>query len=214
MSGTQFAYYADGQRIPRELFYAIACDPARSSIVEACAGAGKTWMLVSRILRALLAGAEPQQIVAITFTRKAAGEMRERLAQWLAEFARANEAGQRQALVDRGLSAEDADRLRPRLAQLQAELLRGGRGVEVRTFHGWFSQLLHAAPLSLLTELGISPELQLIEDEAELMPTLWRRFHAAVLADTALLADFQALTLARGRHNLREWLLAAFAKRV
>ena len=79
-----FAYYADGERIPRERFYAIACDPARSSIVEACAGAGKTWMLVSRILRALLAGAEPQQIVAITFTRKAAGEMRERLAEWLA----------------------------------------------------------------------------------------------------------------------------------
>src|SRR5574343_440934 len=173
----RFAYYADGALIPRERFYAIACDPARSSIVEACAGAGKTWMLVSRILRALLAGAEPQQIVAITFTRKAAGEMRERLAQWLAEFAR----------------AADAERLRPRLAQLQTELLRGGRGVEVRTFHGWFSQLLRAAPLSLLTELGISPELQLIEDEAELMPTLWRRFHAAVLADAELLADFRAL---------------------
>ncbi|MCE4557725.1 UvrD-helicase domain-containing protein [Roseateles cellulosilyticus] len=214
MSGTQFAYYADGQRIPRERFYAIACDPARSSIVEACAGAGKTWMLVSRILRALLAGAEPQQIVAITFTRKAAGEMRERLAQWLGEFARASEPAQRQALVDRGLGLEHAERLRPRLARLQAELLRGGRGVEVRTFHGWFSQLLRAAPLSLLTDLGISPELQLVEDEAELMPTLWRRFHAAVLGDAELLADFQALTLARGRHNLREWLMAAFAKRV
>ncbi|RTL34299.1 MAG: DNA helicase UvrD [Burkholderiales bacterium] len=214
MSTTDFAYYADGQRIPRPQFYAIACDPARSSIVEACAGAGKTWMLVSRILRALLAGAEPQQIVAITFTRKAAGEMRERLAQWLGEYARADAATQRQALLDRGLDADNAERVRPQLAALQATLLRGGRGVEVRTFHGWFSQLLRAAPLSLLTELGISPELVLIEDEAELMPTLWRRFHAAVLADAGLLADFQNLTLARGRHNLREWLLAAFAKRV
>lgn len=211
---SSFAYYADGALIPRERFYAIACDPARSSIVEACAGAGKTWMLVSRILRALLAGAEPQQIVAITFTRKAAGEMRERLSEWLALYARADEAAQRQALIDRGLDAAEAERLRPRLAGLQAQLLRGGRAVEVRTFHGWFSQLLRAAPLSLLAELGISPELQLIEDEAELMPQLWRRFHAAVLADAALLADFQALTLARGRHNLREWLLAAFAKRV
>ena len=42
----------------RERFYAIACDPRRSVAVEACAGAGKTWMLVSRILRALLAGAQ------------------------------------------------------------------------------------------------------------------------------------------------------------
>ena len=44
-------------------------------------------MLVSRILRALLAGAEPQEILAITFTRKAAGEMRERLHGWLRDFA-------------------------------------------------------------------------------------------------------------------------------
>lgn len=208
------AYWADGQRIPRERFYALACDPARSIVVEACAGAGKTWMLVSRILRALLAGAEPQQIVAITFTRKAAGEMRQRLAEWLAEFARASEAEQLAALRQRGLSADEAIALRPRLAALQTELLRAGRAVEVRTFHGWFSQLLRAAPLAFLQGLGLAPELQLVEDEEELMPTLWRRFHVAVLADEALRADFQALTQSRGRYNLREWLLGAFAKRV
>jgi ATP-dependent helicase/nuclease subunit A len=210
----ELAYWADGYRIPRERFYALACDPARSIVVEACAGAGKTWMLVSRILRALLAGAEPQQIVAITFTRKAAGEMRQRLAEWLAEFARAPEAKQVEALCQRGIPAEGAAMLRPRLAALQAELLRGGRAVEVRTFHGWFSQLLRAAPLAFLQAQGIAPELQLIEDEQELMPTLWRRFHVAVLADDALRADFQALTQSRGRFNLREWLLGAFAKRV
>jgi len=49
------AYEHNGERISRERFYAIACDPRRSVAVEACAGAGKTWMLVSRILRALLA---------------------------------------------------------------------------------------------------------------------------------------------------------------
>ncbi|MFT7774391.1 UvrD-helicase domain-containing protein [Roseateles sp.] len=214
MSGTELAYWGDGRRIPREQFYALACDPARSIVVEACAGAGKTWMLVSRILRALLAGAEPQQIVAITFTRKAAGEMRQRLAEWLAEFAQADAAVQLEALRQRGIAAEDAVTLRPRLAGLQSELLRAGRAVEVRTFHGWFSQLLRAAPLAFLQELGLAPELQLIEDEEELMPALWRRFHVAVLADEALRADFQALTQSRGRHNLREWLLGAFAKRV
>lgn len=208
------AYWADGHRIPRERFYALACDPARSIVVEACAGAGKTWMLVSRILRALLAGAEPQQIVAITFTRKAAGEMRQRLAEWLAEFAQAPEAEQLAALRQRGIAADAAVALRPRLAALQTELLRAGRAVEVRTFHGWFSQLLRAAPLAFLQGLGLAPELQLVEDEEELMPTLWRRFHVAVLADAALRADFQALTQSRGRYNLREWLLGAFAKRV
>ncbi|MGQ3093797.1 MAG: UvrD-helicase domain-containing protein [Roseateles sp.] len=214
MNTSELAYWADGQRIPREQFYALACDPSRSIVVEACAGAGKTWMLVSRILRALLAGAEPQQIVAITFTRKAAGEMRQRLAEWLAEFAHASEAEQIKALRQRGVTEAEALTLRPRLAGLQAELLRGGRAVEVRTFHGWFSQLLRAAPLVFLQAQGIAPELKLIEDEAELMPQLWRRFHVAVLADEALRADFQALTQSRGRFNLREWLLGAFAKRV
>ena len=55
---TQAAYEHNGRPVSREAFYAIACDPARSVAVEACAGAGKTWMLVSRMLRALLAGAQ------------------------------------------------------------------------------------------------------------------------------------------------------------
>ena len=46
------AYRINGAPAAREAFYALACDPARSIAVEACAGAGKTWMLVSRILRA------------------------------------------------------------------------------------------------------------------------------------------------------------------
>ena len=50
----------------------IACDPNRSVIVSACAGSGKTWLLVTRMVRLLLAGAKPQEILALTFTRKAA----------------------------------------------------------------------------------------------------------------------------------------------
>ena len=82
------AYEINGHPATREAFYAIACDPRRSVAVEACAGAGKTWMLVSRIVRALLDGAAPHEILAITFTKKAAGEMRQRLQEWLADFAR------------------------------------------------------------------------------------------------------------------------------
>ena len=83
-SSAKHAYTANGQTVSSADFYAIACNPARAVVVEACAGAGKTWMLVSRILRALLAGAEPQHILAITFTKKAAAEMRARLQEWLA----------------------------------------------------------------------------------------------------------------------------------
>lgn len=208
------AYTADGQTVPRERFYAIACDPQRSVVVEACAGAGKTWMLVSRILRALLEGAEPQEIVAITFTRKAAGEMRERLGQWLEEFARASDEARVDALLQRGMSAAQARALAPTLAALRQRLLQGGRGVEIRTFHAWFSQLLRAAPLELLEAQGLSPELQLVEDDAELAPELWPRFHAAVLAEPELLAAYRELTSAYGRRRLQSWLEAAFDKRV
>ena len=40
------SYKHNGQPVSAEAFYAIACDPRRSVAVEACAGAGKTWMLV------------------------------------------------------------------------------------------------------------------------------------------------------------------------
>src|ERR1043165_3163895 len=103
---TQAAYEHNGRPVERAAFYAIACDPRRSVAVEACAGAGKTWMLVSRILRALLeegeSACEPPEILAITFTKKAAGEMRERLDQWLEQFAERSPEELARELVIRG----------------------------------------------------------------------------------------------------------------
>ena len=47
--------------------------------VTADAGTGKTWFIISKILRMLLDGISPDKITAITFTKKASVEMRERL---------------------------------------------------------------------------------------------------------------------------------------
>ena len=48
-------------------------------LIRASAGTGKTFQLTSRYLRLLLAGAEPDEILATTFTKKAAGEITERV---------------------------------------------------------------------------------------------------------------------------------------
>lgn len=72
------AYRIDERLVDRKDFYAVACDPARSVVVEACAGAGKTWMLVSRILRALLAGVAPGLQALPAGRRRAVGRQRSR----------------------------------------------------------------------------------------------------------------------------------------
>lgn len=213
MSGVP-AYRADGAPVSRDAFYALACDPQRSVVVEACAGAGKTWMLVSRIVRALLDGAQPQEILAITFTRKAAGEMRERLDQWLAEFAAAALPDRIDALIARGVPASRAPRLADALADLQRRVLDAGRAVEVRTFHAWFAQLLRAAPHELLDEIGIDPEGELLQDIADHRGEVMRRFHAALLRDGAARADHAALIAARGRSQAAKWFDAVLARRV
>ena len=216
MSGNAPAYQADGQPVARAAFYALACDSRRSVVVEACAGAGKTWMLVSRMLRALLEGAQPHEILAITFTRKAAGEMRQRLNDWLREFASPGTSHEVrvQALVERGMPLARAQELAPDLAGLHERLLASGRPVEIRTFHAWFSQLLRAAPLELLAELGLQPDMELIEDLEDHRSEVFRRFHAAVLRDAGLRLDHQTLVTQRGRSQARKWFEAVWNKRV
>lgn len=210
------AYRIDDKLVSREAFYALACDPERSVVVEACAGAGKTWMLVSRILRSLLDGVPARQILAITFTKKAASEMRHRLMEWLGEMAsdEMSDADRAQALIDRGMPAWEARQKAPALKDLYEQVLASGESVEIRTFHAWFSQLMRSAPLQLLEELGLPSQPALVEDLSELKPDIWRQFLDAILEDDALRADFEVLVRERGRTSAQEWLLGVLDKRI
>ncbi len=208
------AYRVNQTPVSREAFYALACNPARSVAVEACAGAGKTWMLVSRILRALLDGCAPQDILAITFTKKAAGEMRERLNKELRRCAALSNAALASELQARGLSAADAARRAPELRTLHERVSALGRPVQVRTFHSWFAALLRSAPLSVLQELELPAQYELLEDDAQAVALVWPRFYAALASLPEERQDFFDSVARLGRFQTIEALKKALSKRV
>ena len=225
----QAAYEHNGERVTAEAFYAIACDPRRSVAVEACAGAGKTWILVSRMVRALFEGldgdgglqVQPHEILAITFTKRAASEMRERLYQWLREFASASDQRLLQELRDRGVvmpnQSQAAFIMSGRLSNLYQSLLTNGREVQIRTFHSWFAALLASAPLAVLQRMGLPDNYELLEDDSQAREQVWRRFYAALARSEPqsanLKTDFEAVVLEYGRSQTQRALQNALDKR-
>ena len=61
--------------------------PLSDVVIRASAGTGKTYQLTNRFLRLLVSGVPPEGILAATFTRKAAGEILERILRTLARAA-------------------------------------------------------------------------------------------------------------------------------
>src|SRR3989338_5906108 len=133
----------------------ISLDPKRSIVVEACAGSGKTWLLVSRIVRLLLDGAQTSQILAIPFTRKAAQEMQARLQLWLRDLAMGDEAAVRKFFAERGVE-DMSDAQLQRARSLYGSVLLAQPGITISTFHGWFMQVMQRAPLNADVMQGLS----------------------------------------------------------
>jgi ATP-dependent helicase/nuclease subunit A len=181
----------------------IALDPSNSVVVEACAGSGKTWLLVSRIVRLLLAGVQPGEILAITFTRKAAQEMQERLHDWLHELASKDDDEVREFLKQRAIDVVD-DAMLAKARGLYRDFLLSSSSITISTFHGWFMQIIQRAPLNA----GVPVGMQLLERTAALREEAWDALadslHAATEGELAV--EMQWLFNEYGLHNTRTLL--------
>ena len=130
-------------------------------LILASAGTGKTYQLSGHFLRLLLAGVEPERILATTFTRKAAGEILERVLERLLEAATRPEKLAELATQAPGIALD-----RERVTTLLAHLTRRLDRFRVRTLDSFF---VHLAQLFAL-DLELPPEWTLVEelDDAEL----------------------------------------------
>ncbi len=127
-------------------------------IITASAGSGKTWNLVVRYIRLLAMGAEPRTIVALTFSRKAAGEF---LCAILHRLAAA-------ALTDKAAAALARDAGRTELtrhdfAALLAAMVRDMPMLTLGTMDSFFVRIARSFPL----ELGLAGEFSILDDHQQ-----------------------------------------------
>ena len=140
--------------------------PLRNANVFASAGSGKTWLLITRICRLLLAGAEPQHILAITFTRKSAAEMRARLFDTLARWAVADDQQLSVFLCDIGESANAQNIKCAR--SLYEKCLFSEQKIRISTFHAFCEEVTRAFPLEseLPTSFEVNEHFQIYAAQA------------------------------------------------
>ena len=126
-------------------------------VISASAGSGKTFLLAHRYVELLAAGELPDRILATTFTRKAAAEIRQRVLSLLARAA--SDEGKCAALasrIKRTLTREDALRL-------LETMLRHLHRLQISTLDSFFAQLAGSFAL----ELGLAPGWRIVDEDVE-----------------------------------------------
>ena len=195
-----------------------ASDPRGSVWVTANAGSGKTYVLTARVLRLLLSGVAPEEILCLTYTKAAAAEMRGRVAERLAQWALLDDDKLSADLI--GLEGEPPGPGKLRRARaLFAHALEAPGGLKIQTIHAFCEAVLHRFP----KEAGVPFDFTVIEDferDAMLMEAREKVLAAglrgsgeALAVETlfGLLSDFQistAITEALNQQRVLRKILA------
>jgi ATP-dependent helicase/nuclease subunit A len=189
-----------------------AADPALSAWVSASAGSGKTKVLTDRVLNLLLAGASPQRLLCLTFTKAAAAEMANRVNLRLSRWAVMDEAALRAEIT--GLSGRPADADACTTARrLFARVLDTPGGMRFLTIHGFCQSILRRFPL----EAGIIPNFEVADDrsagelQAEARNAILAEAHAR--PEAALAAALAEITERVEENGFGELLAALLQQR-
>ena len=165
---------------------AYATDPRNHVVLEASAGTGKTSVLVDRYLSLLSAGVDPSHILALTFTRKAAAEMRDRV------------------LTRLRTSSEQSDEDRARWIAIRERL----GAVAIGTIDSFCLALVREFPLEADVEPGFAiadeTEAPRIRDEA--LDRAMRRSIALASVDPDVALVFAQLGVRRAKAGLEHLL--------
>lgn len=150
-----------------------ATDPTASAWVSANAGSGKTFVLVRRVLRLMLAGADPGALLCLTFTRSAAANMAEKVFAELARFATASDDALTASLSE--IEGEPPTAAKKQIARrLFARALETPGGLKIQTIHGFCEALLQRFPL----EADVAGRFEILD------PTLAAELTEAAFAET------------------------------
>lgn len=149
-----------GKVYPLEGAQGLSVNPMESVWLSASAGTGKTQVLSARVLRLLLQpGADPSQILCLTFTKAGAAEMAVRINAVLARWVRMDAGKLAQELGHLGAPIDPDTQARAR--SLFARVLDcPGGGLRIDTIHAFAQYLLGAFP----SEAGVLPGSQPMED--------------------------------------------------
>jgi ATP-dependent helicase/nuclease subunit A len=139
-----------------------AADPALSVWVTANAGSGKTHVLVERVVRLLLKGAEPASILCITYTKAAAAEMSARLFARLGAWTALDDQELLSELKQLGLESAGSENL-VRARRLFTRALETPGGLKIQTIHAFCEKLLHLFPV----EAGLAPGFRILDERRE-----------------------------------------------
>lgn len=139
-----------------------------SLIIEASAGSGKTYQLINRLVQLLLKGANPANIVAITFTRKASAELQTRLQERLYDLATVSEETLSKQLLAIGLEASSTISSKARC--LYEEVIFSPQSVRCTTFHSFCQEILKRFPF----EAEVPPGFELSEQTSHYQQQAWQ----------------------------------------